>query len=43
MLNFGHGGLSILRSSKEIAFGTRAVGTDNFEGVKITNTSAAPA
>jgi hypothetical protein len=26
-------------SPKEIAFGTRTVGTDNFDGVKITNTS----
>jgi hypothetical protein len=29
-----------LRPSKEIAFGTRAVGADDFDGVKITNTSA---
>jgi hypothetical protein len=36
----GSAGLSMLRPSMEIAFGTRAVGADDFDGVKITNTSA---
>jgi hypothetical protein len=32
--------LLILRPPMEIAFGTRAVTGDDFDGVKITNTSA---
>ena len=40
MLDFGHDGLVDLETVDGIAFGTRAVGADDFDGVKITNTSA---